>query len=106
MTKALCFLLSFQCPLVHLLGLSHLALTLIEIAQVVDGVECGCMLRTPCFLVSLQSALVHLLRLSHLTLISIENAQVVESILSVLVLGCTRSVDGDELLYISICMRE
>ena len=43
--------LSLQGPLVHLLGLGHLALILIEVAQVVDGVECGCMLRAPYFLV-------------------------------------------------------
>ena len=41
-----------------LLGLSQLALILIEVAQVVDGVECGCMLRALCFLVSLQCPLI------------------------------------------------
>ena len=61
------------------LDLSHLALISIEAAQVVDGVECGCMLRAPCFLLSLQCPLVYLLGLSHLALISIENVYVVES---------------------------
>ena len=73
------FLVSLQCPLVHLLRLSHLALISIEVAQVVDGVECGCMLRAPCFLVSLQCPLVHLLGLSHLALVLIEIAEIVES---------------------------
>ena len=53
MLRAPCFLVSLQYPLIHLLGLSHLALISIEKAQVVDGVECGCMLKALCFLVSL-----------------------------------------------------
>ena len=38
--RAQCFLVSLQCPLVHLLGLSHLALISIE-TWVVTGAECG-----------------------------------------------------------------
>ncbi len=64
------------------------------------------MLRTSYFLLSLQCPLVHLLGLSQLALISIEIAQIMKSIINVLILGCTRNIDGGELLYTSICMRE
>ena len=45
MTKGLCFLVYLSCSQVHLLGLIQLALSLMEDAQVNDGVECGCILR-------------------------------------------------------------
>lgn len=67
-------LISFQCPLVHLLRLCQLALISIEITQVVDNVECRYMLGAPCFLLSFQCPQTHLLRLYHLALISIEKA--------------------------------
>lgn len=49
-TKGLCFLISIPYSLIHLLRLVQLALSLIEVAQVIDDMECECMLGVPCFL--------------------------------------------------------
>ena len=49
---------SLQRPIVHLLRLAELALVRVEKAQVVDRVECRCVLRTECLLLETITGLV------------------------------------------------
>src|SRR5258708_37024788 len=73
-------LITGQCTVVHHLRIFVTALTNIEATQVVDGVERGCMLRTPCLLITSQRTLVHHLRVFVATLISLEETQVVDGV--------------------------
>ena len=55
-----------------------LALILVEVAQVVDDIECRGIIRAPYFLVSIQRPSIYLFRLRVLALIGVEKAQVIE----------------------------
>src|SRR5204863_351513 len=88
-TNAASCLVASQRPLVHLLRLAQLALVRVEVAQVVDRLQCRRVVGPECLLETSQRPLVHLLRLAQLALVEVENAQHMHSIencLSLLVL--------------------
>ena len=77
-------------------------LILVEKAQVVDGVEGGCMIRAPCFLVSIQHPTKHLFRFVMLALIYMEKAEIMESTLNITGYAAVQNIDIVKFLYTSV----
>src|SRR5260221_12031408 len=76
----LCFLFTSQQTLVHHLRIFVTSLNSIEDTQVVDGVECGCVIRSPCLLITSQRTLVHHLRIFETSLSFVKSTQVVDGV--------------------------
>ena len=65
-------LIAFQCPLVHILGLSQPALVGVEVSKVVDRAERRRVVWPERLLRTLQRPLVHLLSLGQPALVGVE----------------------------------
>jgi hypothetical protein len=76
-----------------------------ENSEVMDGIESGCVIRSPCILLSGQCTIVHCLRIGETTLIPIESPKVIDDVKS----GCVvRSpcllVSGQCTIVHSLCI--
>jgi hypothetical protein len=85
-------LVSSQRAHIHLLRLYHLALLLVEAAEIVDRVQRRCVFKSPRLLPSSQCPHVHLLRLHHLALVDVEEVETFER--AQRQLGCS-CIDGE-----------
>src|SRR5258705_13679061 len=80
MIRSPCLFFSSQRTLVHLLRFFTPSFNYLEDTQVVDGVECGCVIRSPCLLLTSQRTLVHHLRIFKTSLSFVEATQVVDGV--------------------------